>query len=137
MIPEIRHKFNESFSQEKYEAMIAEIRQEFPNQLDFRVGRINFDAFLMSDHRHVGYAYPWVRPPSEFYAWIPIFSMDGIDAAYNFQSKDARWRIKAQAGAWKRAHPDRQRLDLRLHPLGIGHLGPIADPRPRDDRDLP
>lgn len=68
------------------------------NQLDFRVGRINFDAFLMSDHRHVGYAYSWVRPPSEFYAWIPIFSMDGIDAAYNFQSKDARWRIKAQAG---------------------------------------
>lgn len=37
MIPSIRHKFNESFSQEKYEAMIAEIHQEFPNQLDFRI----------------------------------------------------------------------------------------------------
>jgi hypothetical protein len=37
MIPEIRHKFNESFSQEKYDAMLAEIQQEFPNQLDFRV----------------------------------------------------------------------------------------------------
>ncbi len=37
MIPEIRHQFNESFSQEKYNAMIAEIHQEFPNQLDFRV----------------------------------------------------------------------------------------------------
>ncbi len=37
MIPEIRHNFNESFSQEKYQALIAEIHQEFPNQLDFRV----------------------------------------------------------------------------------------------------
>jgi hypothetical protein len=67
-------------------------------RLDFRVGRINFDAFLMSDHRNVGYAYSWVRPPAEFYAWIPIFSMNGIDAAYNLQSKDVHWRIKAQAG---------------------------------------
>lgn len=37
MIPAIRHQFNESFSQEKYEAMLAEVQQEFPNQLDFRV----------------------------------------------------------------------------------------------------
>ena len=37
MIPEIRHKFNESFSHEKFESMLAEIQQEFPNQLDFRV----------------------------------------------------------------------------------------------------
>ena len=69
------------------------------SQLDVRIGRINFDAFLMSDHRNVGYAYSWVRPPSEFYAWIPIFSMDGIDAAYNLRSEDVRWRIKAQAGS--------------------------------------
>lgn len=72
-------------------------------QLDIRVGRINYDAFLMSDYRNVGYAYTWVRPPSEFYGWIPIFSVNGIDVAYNiladdFQSDDARWRIKAQAG---------------------------------------
>lgn len=37
MIPSIRHKFNESFSTEKYDSLIAEIHQEFPNQLDFRV----------------------------------------------------------------------------------------------------
>lgn len=66
--------------------------------VDVRVGRINYDAFLMSDHRNVGYAYTWVRPPLEFYGWIPIFSLDGIDAAYSLQSADAVWRIKAQAG---------------------------------------
>lgn len=37
MIPAIRQQFNESFSTEKYEAMIAEIHKDFPNQLDFRV----------------------------------------------------------------------------------------------------
>ncbi len=66
--------------------------------LDIRVGRINYDAFLMSDHRNVGYAYAWVRPPLEFYGWIPIFSLNGIDAAYTLPGDDARWRLKAQAG---------------------------------------
>ncbi len=37
MIPEIRHQFNESFSKEKYEALLAEIEKDFPSQLDFRI----------------------------------------------------------------------------------------------------
>ncbi len=37
MIPSIRQQFNESFTSEKYEAMMAEIHRDFPNQLDFRV----------------------------------------------------------------------------------------------------
>ncbi|WP_064196420.1 MULTISPECIES: hypothetical protein [Emticicia] len=37
MIPAIRQQFNESFTTEKYETMIAEIHKDFPNQLDFRV----------------------------------------------------------------------------------------------------
>jgi hypothetical protein len=74
------------------------------DQIDLRIGRVNYDAFLMSDHRNVGYAYTWVRPPTEFYGWIPIFSVNGMDAAYHFRATDvfaddARWRIKAQAGS--------------------------------------
>lgn len=68
-------------------------------QWDLRGGRINYDAFLMSDHRNVGYAYPWVRPPSEFYGWIPILSVNGLDAGYRFESNTVRWRLKAQAGS--------------------------------------
>lgn len=79
-------------------------------QLDLRAGRINYDAFLMSDHRNVGYAYPWVRPPAEFYGWIPIFSVDGADLAYTVNGDDARWRVKLQAG--------RARLDI---PIGEGY----------------
>lgn len=66
--------------------------------IDLRIGRINYDAFLMSDYRNVGYAYQWVRPPTEFYGWIPIFSLDGVDLAYTLRNDDVRWRVKAQAG---------------------------------------
>lgn len=69
--------------------------------LRLRVGRIGYDAFLMSDHRNLGYAYAWVRPPTEFYGWIPIFSLDGADLTHEWNADDARWRIRAQAGVSK------------------------------------
>lgn len=67
-------------------------------ELRLRLGRIGYDAFLMSDHRNLGYAYAWVRPPIEYYSWIPIFSVDGGDLTHEFQQGDARWRVRAQAG---------------------------------------
>ncbi|HEY6896158.1 MAG TPA: hypothetical protein VI279_02770 [Rhodocyclaceae bacterium] len=73
--------------------------------LDIRAGRINYDAFLLADHRNVGYAYPWIRPPAEFYGWIPIFSVDGLDAAYDLHGDEARWRFKAQLGRSEFAIP--------------------------------
>ncbi|HLA35389.1 MAG TPA: hypothetical protein VJ001_11055, partial [Rhodocyclaceae bacterium] len=73
-----------------------------PN-VSMRLGRINYDAFLMSDHRNVGYAYTWVRPPIEFYSWIPMYSIDGIDAAWDVDDESGRWRIKAQGGASKQS----------------------------------
>ena len=85
------------------------------SQTDIRLGRINYDAFLMSDHRNVGYAYTWVRPPLEFYGWIPIFSIDGADAAYNIDTGDAHWRIKAQAGRSKLSIPIGDGYDFRAN----------------------
>ncbi len=67
------------------------------SQVDLRLGRLNYDAFLMSDYRKVGYAYSWARAPVELYGWIPIAAVDGVDAAYNIYTDDARWRIKVQA----------------------------------------
>lgn len=89
-----------------------------PNsQTDIRAGRIGYDAFLMSDHRNVGYAYQWVRPPSEFYGWIPIFSLDGIDAAYGIEQGDARWRFKAQAGTSRISIPIGDGYDFKANRL--------------------
>ncbi len=70
----------------------------FP-QINVRAGRFGYDAFLMSDTRNIGYAYTWVRPPTEFYSWIPVFSVDGIDAIWRIDSGDVQWSIKAQIGS--------------------------------------
>lgn len=67
--------------------------------LDVRLGRVNYDTFMMADIRNVGYAYTWVRPPIEFYGWIPIFSVNGADVAYNIRNEDALWRAKLQKGS--------------------------------------
>lgn len=66
--------------------------------LDIRLGRFGYDAFLMSDTRNVGYAYPWVRPFTEYYGWIPMFSVDGTDVAYTISQGNSQWRLKGQYG---------------------------------------
>ncbi|MBF0228634.1 MAG: hypothetical protein HQK63_03455 [Desulfamplus sp.] len=66
--------------------------------LELRGGRIGYDAFLMSDTRNLGYAYSWVRPPIEFYGWIPIFHIDGADATFRLGGEDSQWRVRLQAG---------------------------------------
>ena len=63
-----------------------------------RLGRIGYAPFLMSDHRNLGYAYPWVRPPREFYSWIPIFSFDGGELSHDIFYGDTRWRLRGQFG---------------------------------------
>lgn len=64
----------------------------------WRLGRVGYDAFLMSDHRNLGYSYVGVRPSPEFYGWIPAFSVDGIDLSRDWTRGEGRWRLKAQAG---------------------------------------
>ncbi|MDE2401163.1 MAG: hypothetical protein KGL90_05825 [Burkholderiales bacterium] len=69
-----------------------------------RIGRTSPDLFLLTDYRNVGFAYPWVRPNVEFYTRLPIYSINGLDAAYEWNLGEARWRIKGFAGGGD-AHP--------------------------------
>lgn len=66
--------------------------------LELRGGRVGYDAFLMSDTRNLGYAYSWVRPPNEFYGWIPIFHIDGADATVRIDNENSQWRLRLQGG---------------------------------------
>jgi hypothetical protein len=49
--------------------------------VDLRLGRMGADIFMLSDYRQVGYAYPWARPPHDFYGLLSIFHIDGVDLA--------------------------------------------------------
>jgi len=110
----LRDKFHANFNNSTELAYVA-IRPH--SNLDLRLGRISYDAFLMSEYRDVSFVQPWVRPPSEFYGWLPIFSVNGADGAYSFQSDEASWRIKAQAGSSKASIPIGAGYDLRADNL--------------------
>lgn len=67
-------------------------------QWTWRLGRTTPDVFLLVDYRNVGFAYPWVRPNPEFYGWLSLDSMDGLDASYAWQAEAAWWRLKLAYG---------------------------------------
>ncbi|KPF48429.1 hypothetical protein IP80_10335 [beta proteobacterium AAP65] len=59
-----------------------------------RVGRTSPDLFLYADVRNVGIAFPWVRLNPEFYAWMPVQSIDGLDLSHDWAAGEATWRLK-------------------------------------------
>lgn len=75
------------------------------DSLHLRLGRMADATYLMSDYRDVGYVYPWVRPPLESYAIIPLHSYDGIDLTYSLRDAAGVWRLKGLAGRIEAAVP--------------------------------
>jgi predicted porin len=60
----------------------ANVKFQANDALDVRLGRTPLPAFMVTDTRMLGYANPWVRPPVELYALVPVTQNDGIDASY-------------------------------------------------------
>lgn len=91
--------------------------------LDLRAGRLGLDVFLLADYRNVGYAYLWVRPVTEFYSWMPIYSFDGADASYAFDAGGGRWRLKLLGGRARTRTPSKVNAsdyDISFDPLWGG-----------------
>jgi hypothetical protein len=62
-----------------------------------RLGRVNFDAYLISDHRDVGFTYQFIRPPVEYYSRMPA-SLDGGDVTRTWTIGATQWQAKLFAG---------------------------------------
>jgi hypothetical protein len=77
---------------------MAFVRYQFNPAWSVRVGRMVFDSFLLSDHRNVGYSYHWVRPPTEFYGWIPYDHYDGIEASFELGDFERYLRLDVFTG---------------------------------------
>jgi hypothetical protein len=71
-----------------------------PN-LSVQFGRKRLPLYYYSDYMYVGYAYPWVRPNQDLYAW-QIYSYDGANVVYKTSWND--WAIKS--GAWVGSRAD-------------------------------
>lgn len=76
-----------------------------------RLGRVNLDAFLISDHRDVGFAHPFIRPPVEFYARMPTW-LDGGDVSRSWLNGGVQWQAGLFAGSTSAGTGD-GRLTLR------------------------
>lgn len=63
-----------------------------------RFGRIGTDVFMLSDYRNVGYAYPWVRPPMEFYGQLAFYHIDGGEIRYSTFLDDTFFQARLAAG---------------------------------------
>jgi hypothetical protein len=76
----------------------AFLRWDFNSTSNIRVGRLGVDVFLLSDYRDVGYAYPWMRPPHEFYSKLVTSHFDGFDINHKIHIDDDLLSIKIFAG---------------------------------------
>lgn len=54
------------------------------DNLTLMAGRRNIPMYYFSEYSEVGYAYPWMRPPSNLY-WWQITQFNGVNAMYSFE----------------------------------------------------
>lgn len=64
------------------ELMLAFIRYTPDPAFQLRIGRLGWDVDLISDSRHVGYAYPWIRPPVDHFGVLQLTWIDGVDVTF-------------------------------------------------------
>lgn len=93
-------------------------------ELSFHAGRLGLDFYMLSDYRDVGFAYLWMRPPTEFYGALYTSGVDGADAVYKHRLGTGTLVTRLFAGSNKR---DVQRQDgvittVNLKPLWGGSI---------------
>lgn len=76
------------------EFMWAYVKHQFDNGVSVRAGRLGMPLFFYADYIEVGYAQPWVRPPTEVYGVVPARSFTGLDVVYNWDIDWATLRFQ-------------------------------------------
>ncbi len=76
----------------------AFLRWSLQDDIDIRLGRLGVGVFSLSDHRNIGYTYPWMRPPHEFYSTIPYYHIDGADITKKFYLEEGYLSVKIYGG---------------------------------------
>jgi hypothetical protein len=111
------HRYDDSFT--PYLSMGSLKLQALPG-LAFRVGRIPYSAYLISDFQKVGYAQPWVRPPIEVYQFNPLTAVDGADISWQANAGDVAFSGQFLGGT--------SNAKLAVSTLGITTAAPGQKP---------
>lgn len=73
-----RYSYNGNFSPE---LSWAYVKYEPTPNLSLRAGRLGTEFFMMADSRWVGYSFLTVRPPGDYFWYLPFYTIHGADAA--------------------------------------------------------
>jgi hypothetical protein len=76
------------------EAEWAYLAYKISDNLTARAGKLRLPIYMYSDYLDVGYAMPWVRPPTEVYNEQDINTIEGIDLVY--QHNLGEWDLTVQ-----------------------------------------
>jgi hypothetical protein len=98
----------------------AFLRWTVQPDLNVRVGRLGADVFMLSDYRNVSYAYPWIRPPHEFYGNVPYYHFDGMDITKKFDVAGGFLSVKAFSGYSFNELPTSLKILFKQESLNVG-----------------
>jgi hypothetical protein len=73
-----RYRYDKTY---KPEISWAYLKYDPTPQISMRAGRLGTEFFMTADSRQVGYSYLTVRPPGDFFWYLPFYSINGADAA--------------------------------------------------------
>lgn len=73
-----RYRFDATFNPE---ISWAYVKYEPTPNLSLRAGRLGTEFFMMADSRWVGYSFLTVRPPGDYFWYLPFYTIHGADAA--------------------------------------------------------
>lgn len=76
----------------------AFLKYDVTPRFSVRLGRVGIEFLMQADARLVGYSYLPIRPPTEFYGFIPINYGDGIDARLRWPAGDGILRLEGFTG---------------------------------------
>ncbi len=90
-----RYRYDRSF---KPEVAWAFIKYEPTPNLSLRAGRLGTEFLMQADSRWVGYSFLTVRPPGDFFWYLPFYSIHGADVALSAPVGEGVVRGKAFYG---------------------------------------
>ena len=96
----------------------AFLRYRASQSITFRAGRLGPNNYMLSDYRNIGFAYLWVRPPTEFYSILSFDHLDGLDVAYTTAAGSGTFRGGLQLGKTSSTFQRADELyDVKINPL--------------------
>ncbi|WP_017443824.1 hypothetical protein [Gayadomonas joobiniege] len=103
---------------------LAFARYRINRNLTARIGRINSNGYLLSEFKPVSYAYPWIRPPKDYYAHAAVVSnIDGADLQYRNNLGPGFITVTGQWGQSKAAmYDDKNRVNLTVDSIIVASV---------------